>query len=92
MTATRDVTGDELRALYAEAWADEPWVEVADGPPGVLEVRDTNYCRMSVHADPRTGRIMVFSALDNLWKGAASQAIQNLNLMLGLPENEGLAA
>jgi N-acetyl-gamma-glutamyl-phosphate reductase len=56
----------------------------------VLEVRDTNYCRISVHRDPRTGRTMVFSAIDNLWKGAASQAVQNLNLMFGRPETEGL--
>ncbi|HEX8105933.1 MAG TPA: N-acetyl-gamma-glutamyl-phosphate reductase [Solirubrobacteraceae bacterium] len=92
VTATRQLSEADLRDLYRAAWADEPWVEVAEGPPGVLEVRDTNYCRLSVHADPRTGRIMVFSAIDNLWKGAASQALQNLNLMLGLPESEGLAA
>ena len=60
------------------------------GPPGVLEVRDTNYCRISVHEDPRTGRVLVFAAIDNLWKGAASQAVQNLNLMFGLDEREGL--
>ena len=57
----------------------------------MLDVRETNYCRLSVHHDPRTDRIIVFSAIDNLWKGAASQAVQNLNLMLGLPEGAGLA-
>ena len=62
----------------------------ATAPPGVLEVRDTNYCRLSVHVDPRAGRVIVFSAIDNLWKGAASQAVQNLNLMFGLDESEGL--
>ena len=67
------------------------WVEVALGPPGVLEVRDTNYCRISVHLDGRTGRVLVFAAIDNLWKGAASQAVQNLNLMFGRDEGEGLA-
>jgi N-acetyl-gamma-glutamyl-phosphate reductase len=81
----------DLHVLYAEAYAEEPWVEVVEGPPGVLEVRDTNFCRISVHADPRTGRAMVFSAIDNLWKGAASQAVQNLNLMFGRPEGEGLS-
>jgi N-acetyl-gamma-glutamyl-phosphate reductase len=54
-------------------------------------VRDTNYCRLSVHADQRAGRIMVFAAIDNLWKGAASQAVQNLDLMFGRDEREGLA-
>jgi len=53
-------------------------------------VRDTNFCRLSVHWDPRARRIMVFSAIDNLWKGAASQAVQNLNLMFGRDEAEGL--
>jgi N-acetyl-gamma-glutamyl-phosphate reductase len=53
-------------------------------------VRDTNYCRLSVHVDSRAGRVIVFSALDNLWKGAASQAVQNLNLMFGLDESAGL--
>ena len=43
-----------------------------------------------MHADPRTGRVIVFAAIDNLWKGAASQAVQNLNLMFGRPEAEGL--
>ena len=54
------------------------------------DVRDTNFCRISVHVDGRTGRVLVFAAIDNLWKGAASQAVQNLNLMFGLDEGEGL--
>lgn len=90
VTTSRDIDADVLRDLYAGAYADEPWVEVVAGPPGVLEVRDTNFCRMSVHHDPRTGRVLVFSAIDNLWKGAASQAVQNLNLMFGLDEADGL--
>jgi N-acetyl-gamma-glutamyl-phosphate reductase len=56
----------------------------------VLDVRETNYCRLSVHFDPRAGRVMVFAAIDNLWKGAASQAVQNLDLMYGLDERAGL--
>ncbi len=56
----------------------------------MLDVRETNYCRLSVHSDPRTGRILAFAAIDNLWKGAASQAVQNLNLMFGRDEREGL--
>ena len=59
-------------------------------PPGVRDVRETNICRISVHEDERTGRVIVFAAIDNLWKGAASQAVQNLNLMFGLPEGEGI--
>jgi N-acetyl-gamma-glutamyl-phosphate reductase len=88
------VTGpapDDLRALYEDAYADEPFVEVTDRPPGVRDVRETNICRISVHRDDRTGRVIVFAALDNLWKGAASQAVQNLNLMFGRPEGEGIS-
>jgi N-acetyl-gamma-glutamyl-phosphate reductase len=90
---TLDPRGDvsDARALYQEAYADEPFVELADTPPGVRAVRETNICRISVHRDDRTGRLIVFAALDNLWKGAASQAVQNLNLMFGRPEAEGIS-
>jgi N-acetyl-gamma-glutamyl-phosphate reductase len=80
---------DDLQALYAESYAGEPFVEVVDDPPGVREVRETNLCRL--HAVPLAeDRAVVFAAIDNLWKGAAGQAIQNLNLMLGFDETEGL--
>ncbi len=91
VTPARKLTDPELADLYREAYEHEPWVELSLGPPGVLEVRDTNYCRISVHVDGRTGRLLVFSAIDNLWKGAASQAVQNLNLMFGRDEREGLS-
>ncbi len=80
----------DLEALYTDAYADEPFVELTSTPPGVRDVRETNICRISAHRDDRTGRAIVFAAIDNLWKGAASQAVQNLNLMLGLPEEEGI--
>ena len=81
---------EDVAALYDDAYGDEPWVEVVEGPPGMQEVRETNYCRMSVHGDERTGRIIVFATIDNLWKGTSSQAVQNLNLMFGRDESEGL--
>ena len=90
MTPSRELGEGELDELYDDAYAREPFVELRRGPVGVLEVRDTNYCRISLHHDPRTGRIIVFAAIDNLWKGAASQAVQNLNLMFGRPESEAL--
>jgi len=90
VTPARAVGGDEVAALYADAYAGEPFVEVVDGPPGVIEVRDTNHCRVFPAVDERTGRVLVFSTLDNLWKGAGSQAVQCLNLMFGLDETAGL--
>jgi N-acetyl-gamma-glutamyl-phosphate reductase len=91
VTPAREAGADELAQLYADAYVGERFVELADRPPGVRDVRDTNVCRISVHPDPRTGKIIVFGAIDNLWKGAASQAVQNLNLMLGLGEGEGIS-
>jgi N-acetyl-gamma-glutamyl-phosphate reductase len=82
--------GVDFDRLYAEAYEAEPFVELASEPPGVRDVRETNICRISVHRDMRTGRVIVFAAIDNLWKGAASQAVQNLNLMFGLAEDEGI--
>jgi N-acetyl-gamma-glutamyl-phosphate reductase len=82
---------DDVVMMYREAYADELFVEVVSGPPGVRDVRETNICRISVHRDERTGRVIVFSVIDNLWKGAASQAVQNLNLMFGRPEEEGIS-
>jgi N-acetyl-gamma-glutamyl-phosphate reductase len=90
VTTSRDVEAEELRRLYAERYEGEPFVELVDRPPGVREVRDTNLCRIHVAVDERTGRAMAFAAIDNLWKGAAGQAIQNLNLMLGFKETDGL--
>jgi N-acetyl-gamma-glutamyl-phosphate reductase len=81
--------GAALAELYRGFYAGEEFVEVVAAPPGVREVRETNFCRISVHRDDRTGRVIVFGAIDNLWKGAASQAVQNLNLMFGRPEGEG---
>jgi N-acetyl-gamma-glutamyl-phosphate reductase len=90
VTPTRDVPGAELVELFAAAYREEPFVEVASTPPGVREVRETNFCRIFAASDAHTGKVLVFAAIDNLWKGTSSQALQNLNLMFGLPETSGL--
>ena len=91
VTPTRPVSEEEVLALYHDAYAAEPFVEVVEAPPGVREVRETNFCRLFAAADTHTGKLLVFSAIDNLWKGTSSQAVQNLNLMFGLPETAGLS-
>ncbi len=91
VTPPADANDLDLDALYGEQFDGEPFVEISSAPPGVRDVRETNICRISVHRDGRTGRVIVFAAIDNLWKGAASQAIQNLNLMFGLDEREGIS-
>jgi N-acetyl-gamma-glutamyl-phosphate reductase len=76
---------DALRRFYAGS----PFVRVVESPPRLRDVVDTNDCLMSVHA-AASGRVVVFAALDNLLKGAAGQAVQNLNLALGFDETAGL--
>jgi N-acetyl-gamma-glutamyl-phosphate reductase len=90
VTTTRTVAPAELQELYDDAYAHEPFVEVVAEPPGTRDVRETNFCRILAAADPHTGKVVVLCAIDNLWKGTSSQAVQNLNLMFGLPETEGL--
>ena len=79
-----------VRELYREFYRDEPFVKVVDAPPQTKQTWGNNRCLIYPTVDERTGRLMVFSALDNLVKGAAGQAVQNMNLMLGLPETTGL--
>ena len=86
---TEPTDAGALASLFHERYDDEAFVEVVDTPPGVRDVRDTNLCRIHV-ASLGERKAGVFAAIDNLWKGAAGQAIQNLNLMLGLDEGEGL--
>ena len=81
---------EELDRLYAARYAGEPFIDLVARPPGVRDVRETNMCAIHVHADERTGKVLVFAAIDNLWKGTSSQAVANLNLMFGLDEGEGL--
>jgi N-acetyl-gamma-glutamyl-phosphate reductase len=88
---TRDVSQAELDALLRDAYDAEPFVEIATRPPGMHDVENTNICRISVHGERHDGRVVVLAAIDNLWKGTSSQAVQNLNLMFGLDEGEGIA-
>ena len=82
----------ELKRALEAAYDGTAFVHVMDGaPPRLSDVVETNDCRISVHA-AAPGRAVVFSALDNLVKGAAGQAIQNLNLALGWPETDGLVS
>ena len=87
-----DAKPEQLAEALGAAYAAEPFVHVVDGaPPRLRDVVETNDCRISVHAGAR-GRAVVFSALDNLVKGAAGQAIQNLNLAMGWAETDGLVS
>ena len=83
---------EDLLALYQKAYANEPFVRLypAKQVPDLLSVARTNFCDIGVNYDPKTGRGVVVSAIDNLVKGAAGQATQNMNLVLGYAETAGL--
>ena len=87
--ARADLQGGGPGALPRSATPASPSSRSLDRPPGLRDVRDTNECHVYVTVEER-GRVMAFSAIDNLWKGASGQGVQNLNLMLGLDETEGL--
>jgi len=86
------ISAAELRAAYENRYRDEPFVRVLpDGTlPDTAHVRGSNMCHVSVHVDERTGWVVAISALDNLVKGASGEAVQNMNLMMGLTETAGL--
>jgi len=86
--ATTGVDPAAVADLYRQAYEDEPFIDLVDEPPGTDDVRETNRCR--IHVTVVGERVIALAAIDNLWKGAAGQAVQDLNLMLGLPETEGL--
>ena len=89
--AAADFAG-EVAACYRAAYASEPFVRLLEGKalPDTKNVVGTNVLELAWRADPRTGRLIVMSAEDNLVKGASGQAVQSMNLMCGFPETTGL--
>ena len=83
---------EELRHLYLDFYKDEFFVRVVESSPHTKHTWGNNFCLIHPTIDHRTGKLIVISCLDNLVKGAAGQAVQNMNLMLGLPEVTGLEA
>jgi N-acetyl-gamma-glutamyl-phosphate reductase len=86
------LSAGDIIAIYEKQYANEPFIRLyeAGSVPDLHAVQHTNFCDIGVHADTSSGRAVVVSAIDNLVKGAAGQAIQNLNLALGLDETAGL--
>lgn len=84
--------GEKVAACYAKAYANEPFVRLLEGGalPDTKNVAGTNVIEIAWRLDPRTGRLLVMSALDNIVKGASGQAVQNMNILCGFPETEGL--
>lgn len=82
----------DLQALYEQTYANEAFVDVlpAGSHPETRTVRGANICRMAVHRPQGGDTVVILSVIDNLVKGAAGQAVQNMNIMCGLPETTGL--
>jgi N-acetyl-gamma-glutamyl-phosphate reductase len=87
-----DVSGQDVRSQLETFYSDKPFVRVcpAGKLPSTLYVKGTNYCDIGLKVAPRDRRLVLVSAIDNLVKGASGQAVQNFNIMLGLPETTGL--
>ncbi len=83
-------TAADLMAALHAAYADEPFIRLREHPPETKHVTGTNFCDIALFDEPRTGRVVILSVIDNLMKGAAGQAVQCFNLRAGLPETEGL--
>ncbi|MEO6589373.1 MAG: N-acetyl-gamma-glutamyl-phosphate reductase [Pyrinomonadaceae bacterium] len=89
LETTLEMANEDLKNLYADFYKDAFFVRMVEGSPDINWVKTTNFCDIAVHT--RTGKhVAVFSAIDNLVKGAAGQAVQNMNLMFGLEETTGL--
>ena len=88
----KEVTYEEVKAVYDKYYKKEQFIRVLENetPPETRWGEGSNYVDVSFKIDERTGRIIMMGALDNLIKGAAGQAVQNMNIIFGLPENEGL--
>ncbi len=87
--ANRQLTEDDVRSLFADFYRDSFFIRLVNGSPDINWVKTTNFCDIGFAT--RRRQIVVFSALDNLVKGAAGQAVQNMNLMFGMDEKTGLA-
>jgi len=87
---TGKISENEVKNLFCRYYDQEPFIRLRSKLPEIKQVRGTNYTDIAVFFDDRTGNLLVFTAIDNLVKGAAGQAVQNMNLMLGFDEKQGL--
>jgi N-acetyl-gamma-glutamyl-phosphate reductase len=90
--ADMDALAGQIAACYQAAYAREPFVRLLDSKslPDTKNVTSSNVIEIAWRLDPRTGRLLVISALDNLTKGASGQAVQSMNILCGFPETAGL--
>lgn len=90
--AGEKLTEAEAYALYESFYQDEPFIRIRKGLPELSHVRGTNFCDIAIRVDETRGKVIVISAIDNLIKGAAGQAVQSMNIVFGFPEEMGLTS
>lgn len=89
-TLKENISQEELYKIYHDFYGKESFIRIVDDLPETKYVRGSNYCDIGIRVDKRCNRVIVISAIDNLIKGAAGQAVQNMNIIFGLNENEGI--
>ena len=90
MFGSTKVATERIAEIYREFYANQPFVTMVHNPPQTKETWGNNHCLIYTTVDERTNRLIVISCIDNSMKGAAGQAVQNMNLMQGYPEVMGL--
>jgi len=92
LLSTNEATDEDLQTLYEQRYANEPFVDVlpVGSHPETRSVKGTNTCRIAIHRPQGADTVVILSVIDNLVKGAAGQAVQNMNILCGLPETAGL--
>ncbi|MCY6370054.1 N-acetyl-gamma-glutamyl-phosphate reductase [Clostridium ganghwense] len=85
-----NISQEEIYKIYKEFYKEDYFIRIVETLPETRNVRGSNLCDIGIRVDERTKRVIVISAIDNLIKGAAGQAVQNMNLMFGLEESEGI--
>ena len=92
LLSTGDATDADLQTLYEQRYASEPFVDVLPmgSHPETRSVKGANTCRIAIHRPQGADTVVILSVIDNLVKGAAGQAVQNMNILYGLPETAGL--
>jgi N-acetyl-gamma-glutamyl-phosphate reductase len=86
----RELSAEEVSGIYRDFYQDKPFIRLIKGIPMLGSVRGSNFCDIGFEIDKGSNRIVIISAIDNLVKGASGQAVQNMNLMFGIPETTGL--
>ncbi len=87
---TTDIEEEHIQNIYENYYGNEPFVRLVDAPPELNHIRGSNFCDIFFKLDKRTGHIITVSCIDNMVKGAAGQAVQNMNIMFGFEETSGL--